>query len=444
MFKEIRLPLLSALIVFVVILLGACDVFSGAESAPSVSDDSLQIADITPAVGTDLDSAQASITIEFTHPVVENDYTRSDVEPGNGNRYLVDVIGLFPVQAKDLTPSGAVPFEIEFQDDRTQLTITTLEDLQDGFVYNLNLGNPAGNTGFYDSRFKSANGGRYVANPNLDEDLNLTYSVGLSDGQPATPSVSFADQDGDGVTIADDGELDYGDDPVTVELQVDEIDDSGAEVKGYEVYYRSQNQVGRDGDQFRKATSSQVDPVASSSEFDDSDGIIPVDAAFEGSGPLGFEVTVGDFPLAANDGSYGPIEWKVRAVSVNNVRGDFSSVLTTGDNTLPELAFATGGEENEDGDLLSILVVFSENLDDGTVSADRFRVIDGGGSEIDLSEAVLENRPPSDGLSVVELFLSSATPSGDVDHVEVDDADTSDPVTDLAGNGVDPDNSVYP
>lgn len=440
MVQQIRFATLSALVICVTFPLGACDIFGGSDdSAPTVTRDSLQIAEITPEVGADLETTDTSFTVTFTRPVDSSEFTRTDVEPGTGDRHLVDHIGFFPMGGKDLTPGNTLPIDIEFEEDRKELTLTPQESLEDGIVYRLDLGDMSSDRGFYDPRFKSENGGRYAENPNFDENLNFSYSVGMSDGQPATPSMSFADQDGDDETINDEGELDYrANQTVRAELQVDEVDNSGAEVKGYEVYYRSQNQVGRTGggDQFVKAT--VVDPEAEASDFEDHDGIIPADAAFGGDGPVGFSVWVFDYPLAAKDGSYGPIEWKVRAVSINNIRGDFSDVLTTGDNVLPRLTDAEEGIVNDAGDVETIDVFFSEALDAGTVNSNRFTVEDNEGSTVDLDDANVENEHPSDGDSHVELTLSSPTESVDNYDVEVDDDDTTEPVTDLAGNGVHP------
>lgn len=440
MLQQIRFALLSALVILTTIPLGACDIFGGSDdTAPTVARDSLQIAEMTPDVGADLETPDTSFTVTFTRPVIENEFTRTDVEPGTGNRHLLDHIGFFPLGGKDLTPGNSLPFDVEFDEDRKELTITPQESLDDGKVYRLDLGDPGARRGFYDSRFKSENGGRYAENPNFDERLNFSYSVGMSEDRPAQPSISLADQDGNHETIADEGELDYRfSGNVTAELQVDEVDNSGAEVKGYEVYYRGQNQVGRtgNGDQFVKAF--VVDPEASGANYEDWNGIVPASAAFEGDGPVGFEVDIFDYPLAAEDGSYGPIEWKVRAVSINNIRGDFSDVVTTGDNFRPRLLDADEGFENDAGDVETIEVAFSEALDEGSVSTDRFTVTDNLGDPVSLSGVDVQNEHPSDGNSHVELVLSSPTGSVNNYNVEVDDDDTSDPVLDLAGNGVHP------
>jgi hypothetical protein len=218
---------------------------------------------------------------------------------------------------------------------------------------------------------------------------------------------------------------------------VDNIDNSAAQVKGYEVYYRSQNQAGRTGtgDQFVQAI--EVFPSADFEDFEDAAGIIPA-SAVESDGDLDFTVRVNEYPFAGDGGSYGPIEWKVRAVSINNVRSDFTDVITTGDNIMPELRSAYK-RENNSGEVESVVLRFIEALDSGTVSTSAFTVLEDG-NVLSLAGTSLENAMPeqSDGEpTTVELTLT--TPADDVDLVEVNDAETTDPVTDLAGNGMNPD-----
>ncbi|MCS3698259.1 hypothetical protein [Salinibacter ruber] len=418
------------------IMVSGCD-SNGGSPNNSVVTDSMQIANVTPDVGADLESTDASITVTFTDPVVENEYTRTDVEATSGNRHLIDVIGVYPDRAKDLSPNGSLPISLSFNDNRTQLTITPERGLQDGFIYTLDVGDIENSNGVYDPRFKSEDGARFAPNPNFPPE-EFGFSVGLSEEPPAVPSVSFDSES----TVVTDGRIEnetfnYEDRSVTVPLQVNGIDDSAAEVKGYEVYYRSQEQVGRFGndDQFTKA--SEVRPQASPSDFEDASGIVPA-RAVEADGDLDFTAEVGGYPFAGDGGAYGPIEWKVRAVSINNVRGDFSDVMTTGDNTRPGLEFISYYRYDDTGDVERIGIEFSEALDGETVSPRAFRITDDNGSSVPLSATSLENAEPGGrDDTTVEVTLANPVPQRDLRNVVVNDAGTSRPVTDLAGNGVD-------
>ncbi|WP_263786196.1 hypothetical protein [Salinibacter grassmerensis] len=417
-------------------MVNGCD-SNGGSPNNSVITDSMQIANVTPEVGADVESTDASITVTFTDPVVENEYTRTDVEARGGNRHLIDKIGVYPDRAKDLSPNGSLPISLSFNDDRTRLTITPERGLQDGFIYTLYVGDVENSNGVYDPRFKSEDGARFAPNPNFPPE-EFEFSVGLSEEPPVVPSVSFDSESAD-VTNGriEDGTFNYDDSRVTIPLQIDDIDDSAVEVKGYEVYYRSQNQVGRFGndDQFTKA--SAVRPQASSSDFEDASGIVPT-RAVEADGDLDFTATVRDYPFAGNGGAYGPIEWKVRAVSINNVRGDFSDVVTTEDNTQPDLESASY-RYGDRPDNRSIEVEFSEPLDGETVSPRAFKVTEDNGTPVRLSGTNLENAELGrrDG-ATVEITLVNPIPRRDLRDVEVNDAGTSSPVTDLAGNEVNP------
>jgi hypothetical protein len=446
-----RFAFLTLLVAAVAFVVGACDSNGGgANPENSVVTDSLQVANVVPDVGTDLNTTDTSFTFTFTDPVVENEYTRTDVEPTGGNRHLIDAVQLRVSQAKsgkELTPTNSLPVTLVFNDDRTELNVIPEQELQDGFIYLLSVGDTTSNTGFYDARFKSERGARFADNPNLPENLNFEFSVGIDTTRPSVPSVSFNTENGivnDDGTLAE-GALDYTDDYVTVPLRIDEIDDN---VKGYEVYYRSQNEVGRsgNGDQFRKAFA--VNPEASGFEFEDSEGIIPADAAESGEfgdGTLPFTATINGTPFAADNGSYGPIEWKVRAVSINNVRGEFTEVITTEDNTMPSVTDAAASDTSGNGNDDYITVEFSEPLTTGGVSVEAFTLEDSDGNERSILNNVEEVNNSVNGASEVIISLDDGNSIDDrpawQDGDGTDAIEVAGDVTDLAGNGVDPDNN---
>jgi hypothetical protein len=92
----LRLSFLTLFAAVATLMVGACDSNGGGSG---VVTDSLQIVDVSPEIGADVETTDTSITFTFTDPVIENEYTRTDVEPTGGNRHLVDVIRMFS-QAK--------------------------------------------------------------------------------------------------------------------------------------------------------------------------------------------------------------------------------------------------------------------------------------------------------------------------------------------------------
>ncbi|WP_251923157.1 carboxypeptidase-like regulatory domain-containing protein [Salinibacter ruber] len=420
-----------------------------------------EIVDTSLEPGTDADTTQPSITFTFNRPVVENEFTRTDVpRTGTGGQnldseHLIDEIILLRglkksassgdrINSEELNPDNFRQIDISFNDDRTELTAVPTEPLGDGINYQFiatsqGVGGLSG-FGVDDSQFSDlyglpvSNSGRAF----------FEFSVGADNSQPAVPSVSF---NTDNPAINDDGTFaddvfDYTDETVTAPLQIDEIDDSQAEVKGYEVYYRAQNQTGRNGtgDQFVKATA--VNPSASSNEFEQTFGIIPandVDSENFDDGALEFTASVGAFPFSAEDGAYGPIEWKVRAVSINNIRGEFTDVITTGDSTQVEVDPSADITPSDS----TVTVSFSEALSTSTAETTGNYTVTKNGTDIsgDVSSASLSNVKAQSrtqfNTTEVVLKLNNDFTFGDNIEVEVGSS-----VQDLAGNGVDPDNNT--
>ncbi len=403
-----------------------------------------RLTDVSPAPNTDVSTATPTLTFTFNRPVIENEFTREDAS-GNVDGTLVEELNLSPEIAKDLRRDGNLPIDISFDSTRTKLTVTPSEPLEDGFIYEHDA------AGFTDARFTDAYG-IPLDNPTVGDFL---FSVGLDENPPATPSVSF--QSGNKPTLDYDTQTE-----ITAELQVD-VDNSEAEVKGYEVFARTvdltEERTGT-GDQFKQITdATDLNPDASSAEFKDANGIIPANEAEFGT--LEFSADIDeifngdDTPLHADDGTYGAIEWKVRAVSINNVRSDFTSVITTPDNVRPDLRttqaqgfgnFNRGAytaDDDGDGDE-ELIVQFDEPVDESTVASDasQFTVYEDGTTN-ERQGALsgvnrIENKvdPNNDEASVVviEIDESNYTPTTGDDLV-IEDTE-ADGVTDLAGNPV--------
>jgi len=444
----------------------AAFVFSACDSGNGVSpgevntgvEDTLQISSMTPSLGADVDEAQPTVQLKFSQAIVENEYTAdtvsqrdSDVganpaspaDDGVGNRRLVDGIRLVPDQAKDLTPSNSIPVNIEWEEDRTRLDITPTEDLQDGYIYTLSLGQEDPTlTGVYDKRFKSQSGDTFnnlVSNPEYDASA-LSFSVGLDESAPGVPDVIFEDQGSApnqvaGETIAEAGNLDYTDNTIVAELAINNVDDvDGSEIKGYEVYYRTQNQTDRNGagDQFVKATDAQLSNTTD--QFEDSAGIIPASSvADDGENfdddELEFTVTLSNTPLANADGTYGPIEWKVRAVSINGVRGDFREI-TTEDNEDPDVQPASSSSDSVDD---VITLEFDEALSSSTATNTANYSLNedsGTGPALSISGISIDNDVAGDAT----VTIQTAEFDGVDEPIEVT-LDNS--IQDLQGNSLD-------
>lgn len=393
-----------------------------------------KITRVSPRNGADVSSQTPTITFTFNRPLAENSFVQSGPNDtgtsgtggDSGGSEIADELFLFPEQAKSSSkatnPDNFLPIEVSINDDRTQLSVTPREPLDDGFNYfHQGAFSPIGNgQGFADPRFTDANG---IPVQNATE-ANLSFSVGADNSAPPVPSVTF--QDGPPT-------INYTTEQVTANLQVDVPSD--ANVKGYEVYYRTQDiRAERDGagNQFVKATN--VSPEAAQSDFEQSFGIIPADAAEFGT--LNFSATISGTPLAADGGSYGPIEWKFRAVSVNNVRGDFTDVIETGDNAAPLVINASATDEDGDGNDEFITVGFTEAMDPATASdVANYTVTDGTGSTRDVLGSVtdVDNVPADENsnfnLSTVTISLDDGTTINPGDEIEVADA-----VLDLSTN----------
>ncbi len=465
----------------------ACDSDGGSSGPGTFSDgtaDTLDIASMSPDDGADVESRAPTLKVSFTQKVAENEYTntttpRQDSETGDQgdsnrglNRGLIDGIQLQPEIAKSgsksLTVSNSIPVDIEWVDGRTALEVTVdtsdsdFDGLQDGYIYTLSLGDSGNDTGVYDKRFKSVSGSLFrdldgdgadeglVAdgtgvNPTLDPE-DLQFSVGLDEEAPAVPTVTFDPESGDvaNESTLEDEVYDYTDGSITAPLQVSSVDNSGAQVKGYEVYYRSQNQVGRSGtgDTFVKAF--EVSPEASSGDFEDWEGIIPVSAVNDDEfddGELEFTATISDSPFKASDGSYGPVEWKFRAVSINGVRSEFTDVIETGDNTALDVSSAQI-TDTDDGDIEEITVTFNEPTQTSTVDAGDFSFQQPDDTSLNIGVSIADDGgdDPNDGDDNQDgtvVVLDITEDGSDTDDLERGDEIVVSDINDLAGNGLD-------
>ena len=441
---------MALLVATAAFVFSACDSGGdgGGVSTPGLNPgtDTLQIGDIQPAPGTDLNTTDTTITVAFTEPIVENDYASDSLDQvsntAGGEVNLADNIEMIASTAKSSSVQNTIPVKVDFVEERTRLEITPQESLQDGWIYSLDL------SGLNDSRIKGEETGATFAgsapNPEFGSLSSLQYSVGIDEAKPAVPDVVFND---DNPAIASDTELEddvfnYTDNSITAPLEV--LDAADADnVKGYEVYYRSQNEVGGgDGDTFVKAgvaSSSSLSSEATPGDFQDWNGIIPASDVADGEfddGDLEFTATVSSSPFEAADETYGPVEWKFRAVSINGVRSDFTSVVTTPDNE--ELEYTATASGFSGGDITEVTVNFDEPVQTSTVDAGDFAIeFDGTNNNADVDISVADNGSGDDDGDIIVLDITENT--ADTDDIDSNDDLTVSGIEDLAGNGIDTD-----
>ena len=354
-----------------------------------VSVPAFEIVSITPDPETDIDvgDSQPSFVFTFNRPVADTRTVNSLAEEEDL------LITTQNPERKSLTSSGDIKVETSFNDDRTELTVTPTQDLADGFRYKHEANVSV-------SDFTDAQYGRNLSNSG---ELTINFTVGLNNSAPATPSISFQP-----FALNDDGDISagtygYTDDQVTsllhrnnratLPMQVDEVNNSEAEVKGYEVFYSSQDiredrgatsavefqQVGEYEDsEFPRGTE------LPSGDFEVSDNVVDASETEFGNGRLTFFASTDDNnPFAAEDGSYGDIQVKVRAVSINNERSAFSNTLTIADTDSLGLDDGTTefNDTDGDGDAEELIVVFDEpvsGISAGDAGADYFSIEDSG------------------------------------------------------------------
>ena len=399
-----------------------------------------EIASITPDPDTkiDADTTRPSFTFTFNRPVVDNRTVNSLAEDEE-----LRIAAQNPEQ-KALTSGDDIKVETSFNDDRTELTVTPTQDLADGFRYQHEAV-------FSASDFTDAQYGSRLDN---SSELDIDFTVGLDNSAPATPSISIQSSE-----LNEDGELgkNYTQNRVTLPLQVDEVDNSEAEVKGYEVFYSSQDiredRGANSASEFQQAgeyESSSVSDELSSADFEVSDNIVDAGEAEFGGGRVTFDAdTDFDYPFASEDGSYGDIQVTVRAVSINNERSAFSDTLTIADtDSLGLDEFDTEFDDTDrDGDDDVLLVEFDEpvaGISAGDDGSDYFDINDGSGTATTLGNVEeVENRGVNSSVGVgatVTVALDDDGTNTGGDELTVDGAGSNNFVTDLAGNPIEVDN----
>ncbi|MFB6248890.1 MAG: hypothetical protein ABEL97_10005 [Salinibacter sp.] len=381
---------------------GAATVDRGASA---VTPPSFRATLVSPERGTDLDQDSVEFTFQFNAPVAEAPFTSTDAPFGNGT--MRDVLNVKRVGPKRRV-SGDLELELSFNDDRTELTVSTVDSLRDGSEYEFDA------SAFGDDRFESAYGQSVANAGDFSGGAAIAFSVGIDESAPSAPTLEFATDDGTQPTEGG-TPYDYGDD-FSAQFRVP-APSSGPELKGYEVFVKS-----GDGD-FKPIDTATFDAFE-----------------FDGSGRVEFQASFrdpGDDPLnnfVGSNGGYNEKQLKVRAISINNVRGEFSNTLTIADQNRLDVRSASIEDADDDGED-ELVAEFNEPVATGSISAGVFTVLRDGSELSGVIQGA--ERPPFTGEKVVLEISDSYTPNDGFSNDELR-ADTGG-VTDLAGNGIDDD-----
>ena len=307
--------------------------------------------------------------------------------------------------------SGDLEIDLSFNDDRTELTVSTVDALQDGSEYEFDA------DAFEESEFKSVYGQSLANGSEFSDGNAIDFSVGINESTPAQPTFSFTTDDGNQPT--DNGTpFDYGDDfSARFELPAT---DPNVELKEYEVFVKS-----GDGD---------FEPVDTAPL----DGFTP-----DGSDQVEFRITFANSGsdvvnnFVGPEGGYNEKQVRVRAVSINNVRSDPSNTLTIADQNRLNIQSSVINDTDNDGED-ELVATFNEPVDPSTISTGAFTILRNSSPLSGVIESV--DSQYFDGEEVVLELSDSYTPNDGVSNDELR-ANTGG-VTDLAGNGIDDDSNA--
>lgn len=381
----------------------AAPVENSSVSAPALT------ATLDPAPGTDFGTTEPEWTLTFNRPVAG--VTTDDVAEALS-------IDESSISTKAVDESGNVELDVSATTTESgaieSVSWSVAEPLSDGIEFRVGYGNLFDDIvgAQYGVGLSEVNDTRVRRLPAL-----LNYSIGANTNAPATPAIG---EDGN-VQVSNVPEtIDYDVPGVSPNLTIN-VDNSGAPVKEYQVFARTVEDTEDRGQapQFELKETISAENV----EFGETSG----------------SVTFSGNPLRTNvEGTYGPIEWKIRAVSINNVEGDFSETQEIADNDSLDLSGAQYADVDSDGDD-ELEVTFSEPVSDisaGDAGTDYFIIEDGSNDPTALGEVAEVNNSinPATARVVVELGDDGSNTAND--ELTVREAGSDNFVTDLAGNPI--------
>ncbi len=344
------------------------------------------VTSITPENDADVATATA-IVFTFSEPIKQNAYTNTALPIGN-NTFLDDISFTYNGLKKSFAEIG---FTAAWSNGNTTLTFTPGTALAPNADYTFDLSSAISN-------FTDGAGNGTVDNADITGDFEaLDFTTQGSATAPAAPVVSK-----DPTSV----DLDYTGGNVTLEWTIDE---SSIAVKEFIIYRRAAGETAFD----------EIDRTTET-YYTDNTGALH---------------TGGNDPRRALDVSY-----QVRAVSVNLVVGAASNTITVDDAVEPVLDGTW--DLNTEGDVLAgngdyVYVAFSEPIDEADAETIGNYSIDnaGGGVATVISGAVYYGYT-SVGIFTNQYVVRLTVTDGSIDGGDV--LDIGNGLTDLAGNGIDP------
>ncbi|MEX0845175.1 MAG: carboxypeptidase-like regulatory domain-containing protein [Balneolaceae bacterium] len=348
------------------------------------------ISEINLENGDDIDiNSGVSFQYNFSKPVKQTNYTDDTVPFDINSGTMIDDILLFEVSSKAKDADGNYEIDVEWSNDYKTLTITPIDQMLDAYNYRLNTSAFLSTITDNEDNSLTYNSSTFVQS--AAEAGVIDFSTTGDESAPANPNVSVRPY-----TLNWDG----GD--VTLRWTVST---SGAEIAYYEVYTR------KDDINFTK-----MGTIDASTAFNN-----VVEANIATGLLVKREQSSYDTPVS--------LEIKLKAVSKNLVKSNFSNTVTISDNVKPGLQSA--GYSNADS---TITATFSEPMDFETLeNTSRYQIIDNFGDPVqDISITDIRLVFSTNGITQVELHLSEQ--NNTVTNFRLIVATS---ITDINGNGMD-------
>ncbi|MDR9415425.1 MAG: carboxypeptidase-like regulatory domain-containing protein [Gracilimonas sp.] len=351
---------------------------------------SFYISNISIEEGDDIEvSSETTFEYSFSKPVQQTNYTDDTVPFDIGSNTMIDDILLFETTSKAKDANGNYEIDLNWSDDYKTLTITAIDELLEAYGYRLNT------SAFLNSITDNENN---VLIYNTDTFAQSAQEAGVIDfttaGDPAAPSTPSVSTQTYSIN------WNGGNVPLTWA-----VNNSQADVAYYEVYTR------KDDLNFSKTSTIDV-----SQAFNDRIDInLP-------TGLLAIKEQ-STFDTSVN------FEVRLKAVSENLVKSEFSNIVTVVDNVRPGVLSAN--YSNSDS---TIVATFSEPMNFSTLeNSSSYQIIDNFGDpsqDISITDADLIYS--TNGITQVTLQLSEQNNTVTNLRLEVRTI-----ITDLAGNGMD-------
>ena len=355
---------------------------------------------VAPAREADLGTTEPNFVIAFNRPVEANEYTTpgdplSTTGPANiTNDIFIDGTGSEAPASKARRSDDEIAVRVSFNSTRDTLTITPIDPLQDGTVYQLEanaLFNS--NLGFVDGYGRALN--------SFPGGTEINFSIGVNTDAPDAPNVT--------VTSVSPGERDYDALNVTANLEFTP-GDNAVPIREYEIYRRT----------------ADTDDQAGIGAYD-LELVGTIDASNTQFGVVTASDNAGSQPFLGDDGAdYEPVAWYVRAISINGVAGASSGVIEIGDNVGVGLIDADYLDLSGDGTIDGVRIALDEPVPSVTAGDDGSAYLTISGTDAptvgDVAEVGSNRR-------VIRINISGGTPSA-TDEATLSGFD------DYAGNGV--------